>query len=75
VNLHHGTVILLESSEHVRVDEFPFKTIADLVPYVFLGVCRDLAKRVCVAGGNPLVVESPTEPKWSPKGTIFLLYL
>jgi hypothetical protein len=27
----------------------------------------DLAKRVCVAGGNPLLVESPTEPKWSPK--------
>jgi len=23
VNLHHGTVILLESSEYVPVDEFP----------------------------------------------------
>ncbi|PAN24796.1 hypothetical protein PAHAL_4G252900 [Panicum hallii] len=33
----------------------------------------DLAKRVCVAGGNPLLVESPTEPKWSPKGELFFV--
>ncbi|XP_004964876.1 uncharacterized protein LOC101764724 isoform X2 [Setaria italica] len=33
----------------------------------------DLAKRVCVAGGNPLLVESPTEPKWSPEGELFFV--
>ncbi|KAF8660822.1 hypothetical protein HU200_057410 [Digitaria exilis] len=33
----------------------------------------DLTKRVCVAGGNPLLVESPTEPKWSPKGELFFV--
>ncbi|XP_062228373.1 uncharacterized protein LOC133926445 isoform X2 [Phragmites australis] len=33
----------------------------------------DVAKRVCVAGGNPLLVESPTEPKWSPKGELFFV--
>ncbi|KAL6605964.1 hypothetical protein ACP70R_041617 [Stipagrostis hirtigluma subsp. patula] len=33
----------------------------------------DLAKQVCVAGGNPLLVESPTEPKWSPKGELFFV--
>lgn len=25
-------------------------------------------KRVCVAGGDPAIVESPTEPKWSDEG-------
>ncbi|KAL6861819.1 hypothetical protein ACP4OV_017519 [Aristida adscensionis] len=33
----------------------------------------DLTKRVCVAGGNPMLVESPTEPKWSPKGELFFV--
>ncbi|URE38635.1 Dienelactone hydrolase family [Musa troglodytarum] len=28
----------------------------------------ELSKRICVAGGDPTIVESPTEPKWSPKG-------
>lgn len=28
----------------------------------------DVYKRVCVAGFDPTVVESPTEPKWSSKG-------
>jgi hypothetical protein len=37
---------------------------------MFSFVFRDLTKRVCVAGGNPMLVESPAEPKWSPKGTI-----
>ncbi|KAL5200706.1 hypothetical protein ABZP36_021909 [Zizania latifolia] len=33
----------------------------------------DLTKRVCVAGGNPMLVESSTEPKWSPKGELFFI--
>ncbi|KAF3513715.1 hypothetical protein F2Q69_00010181 [Brassica cretica] len=28
-------------------------------------------KRVCVAGCDPEYVESPTEPKWSPRGILF----
>jgi hypothetical protein len=31
--------------------------------------CREIYKRVCVAGYDPSVVESPTEPKWSSDGT------
>jgi hypothetical protein len=31
-------------------------------------MCREVTKRICVAGGDPTLVESPTEPKWSPKG-------
>ncbi|KAI7754611.1 hypothetical protein M8C21_018200, partial [Ambrosia artemisiifolia] len=27
----------------------------------------DVYKRVCVAGADPTIVESPTEPKWSPQ--------
>ncbi|XP_027340405.1 probable dipeptidyl-peptidase 5 [Abrus precatorius] len=30
-------------------------------------------KRVCVAGYDPSLVESPTEPKWSPDGELFFI--
>ncbi|KAM3194353.1 hypothetical protein ACQJBY_070803 [Aegilops geniculata] len=33
----------------------------------------DLTERVCVAGSNPMLVESPAEPKWSPKGELFFV--
>nr|BAK04728.1 predicted protein [Hordeum vulgare subsp. vulgare] len=33
----------------------------------------DLTERVCVAGNNPMLVESPAEPKWSPKGELFFV--
>ncbi|CAD5165169.1 unnamed protein product [Musa acuminata subsp. malaccensis] len=33
----------------------------------------ELSKRICVAGGDPTIVESPTEPKWSPKGELFFI--
>lgn len=33
----------------------------------------DLTKRVCIAGGNQLLIESPSEPKWSPKGELFFV--
>lgn len=33
----------------------------------------DLFKRVCVAGGDQTLVESPTEPKWSPQGELFFI--
>lgn len=29
---------------------------------------RNVQKKICVAGGDRTVVESPTEPKWSPEG-------
>lgn len=32
--------------------------------------CRKIGNRICVVGSDPAVVESPTEPKWSPKGTL-----
>lgn len=33
----------------------------------------DLTKRVCIAGDNRLLIESPSEPKWSPKGELFFV--
>ncbi|KAL1332894.1 hypothetical protein HN51_061662 [Arachis hypogaea] len=33
----------------------------------------EIHKRVCVAGGDPSLVESPTEPKWSPDGELFFI--
>ncbi|KAJ0985726.1 hypothetical protein J5N97_004082 [Dioscorea zingiberensis] len=33
----------------------------------------DLRERICVAGGDLKLVESPTEPKWSPKGELFFV--
>lgn len=33
----------------------------------------DIYKRICVAGGDPTLLESPTEPKWSPQGELFFV--
>ncbi|XVF74166.1 hypothetical protein PTKIN_Ptkin13bG0038400 [Pterospermum kingtungense] len=33
----------------------------------------EVYKRVCVAGCDPEIVESPTEPKWSPTGELFFI--
>ncbi|OIV93417.1 hypothetical protein TanjilG_02954 [Lupinus angustifolius] len=33
----------------------------------------EIYKRVCVAGSDPSLVESPTEPKWSPDGDLFFI--
>lgn len=33
----------------------------------------DVYKRVCVAGGDPTIIESPTEPKWSSEGELFFV--
>ncbi|XP_047322461.1 uncharacterized protein LOC124926309 [Impatiens glandulifera] len=33
----------------------------------------DVYERVCVAGGDPAIIESPTEPKWSSKGELFFI--
>ncbi|XWS21140.1 hypothetical protein CRYUN_Cryun30bG0030000 [Craigia yunnanensis] len=33
----------------------------------------DVYKRVCIAGCDPKIVESPTEPKWSPTGQLFFI--
>ncbi|XP_057973331.1 uncharacterized protein LOC131161527 [Malania oleifera] len=39
----------------------------------YLSENGDVHKRVCVAGGDPTLVESPTEPKWSSKGELFFI--
>ncbi|KAL2895147.1 Acylamino-acid-releasing enzyme 1 [Bienertia sinuspersici] len=33
----------------------------------------DVCKRICVAGGDPTLVESPTEPKWTPDGDLLFI--
>ncbi|EMS63628.1 hypothetical protein TRIUR3_32543 [Triticum urartu] len=33
----------------------------------------EVEKRICIAGGDPMIVESPTEPKWSSKGELFFI--
>ncbi|PIN12817.1 Dipeptidyl aminopeptidase [Handroanthus impetiginosus] len=33
----------------------------------------DIKNRICVAGGDPSIVEAPTEPKWSPEGELFFI--
>ncbi|KAI3512083.1 hypothetical protein L1887_19263 [Cichorium endivia] len=33
----------------------------------------DVYKRVCIAGGDPAIIESPTEPKWSDEGELFFV--
>ncbi|KAH7567372.1 hypothetical protein JRO89_XS07G0060200 [Xanthoceras sorbifolium] len=33
----------------------------------------DIYKRICVAGCDPTIVESATEPKWSSKGELFFV--
>ncbi|KAL4560566.1 hypothetical protein LXL04_032719 [Taraxacum kok-saghyz] len=33
----------------------------------------DIYKRVCIAGGDPAIIESPTEPKWSDEGELFFV--
>ncbi|OUZ99805.1 Peptidase S9 [Macleaya cordata] len=33
----------------------------------------DVCKRICIAGGDPTLVESPSEPKWSSKGELFFV--
>lgn len=33
----------------------------------------DVYKRISVAGGDPSILESPTEPKWSPEGELFFI--
>ncbi|KAL2457472.1 alpha/beta-hydrolase superfamily protein [Forsythia ovata] len=33
----------------------------------------DIQNRTCIAGGDPSIVESPTEPKWSPEGELFFI--
>ncbi|XP_071700861.1 probable dipeptidyl-peptidase 5 [Rutidosis leptorrhynchoides] len=33
----------------------------------------DIYKRVCVAGADPSIIESPTEPKWSSEGELFFV--
>ncbi|XP_047979926.1 dipeptidyl-peptidase 5 isoform X1 [Salvia hispanica] len=33
----------------------------------------DIKEKICVAGGNPSIVESVSEPKWSPEGELFFV--
>lgn len=55
------------------IGEFLFlKNYLDKVNLLFVSLCRDVYKRVCVAGGDPTIVESPTEPKWSDEGKFII---
>jgi hypothetical protein len=42
----------------------------DLLIYLLrcLLLCREIKEKICIAGGDPTIVESPTEPRWSSKG-------
>ncbi|XP_073124184.1 dipeptidyl-peptidase 5 [Henckelia pumila] len=33
----------------------------------------EIKNRICVAGGDPSILESPTEPKWSIEGELFFI--
>ncbi|KAG0513434.1 hypothetical protein BDA96_10G102100 [Sorghum bicolor] len=33
----------------------------------------EIKEKICIAGGDPTIVESPTEPKWSSKGELFFI--
>eukprot|EP00252_Welwitschia_mirabilis_P015017 TRINITY_DN33129_c0_g1_i1.p1 TRINITY_DN33129_c0_g1~~TRINITY_DN33129_c0_g1_i1.p1 ORF type:complete len:740 (-),score=130.98 TRINITY_DN33129_c0_g1_i1:162-2186(-) len=33
----------------------------------------NIERRVCVSGSDPNMIESPTEPKWSPQGELFFV--
>ncbi|KAJ8526487.1 hypothetical protein K7X08_028964 [Anisodus acutangulus] len=33
----------------------------------------DVQKRICIAGGDPNLVESPTEPQWSSQGELYFV--
>ncbi|XP_009106816.1 uncharacterized protein LOC103832547 [Brassica rapa] len=39
----------------------------------YISEAGTIDKRVCVAGCDPEYVESPTEPKWSPRGELFFV--
>ncbi|KAK1554086.1 hypothetical protein Q3G72_007691 [Acer saccharum] len=39
----------------------------------YISESGDVYKRICVAGFDPTIVESPTEPKWSSRGELFFV--
>ncbi|KAI4336946.1 hypothetical protein L6164_015414 [Bauhinia variegata] len=39
----------------------------------YLSENGEIHKRICIAGSDPSIVESPTEPKWSPDGELFFI--
>jgi dipeptidyl aminopeptidase/acylaminoacyl peptidase len=39
----------------------------------YISETGDVHKRVCIGGADPAQVESPTEPKWSPKGELYFI--
>ncbi|CAL5383675.1 unnamed protein product [Camellia sinensis] len=51
--------------------EMPLK--GEMLFYRIRTTLGDICKRICVAGGDPALVESPTEPKWSSKGELFFI--
>lgn len=36
--------------------------------YYNIIAARDIYRRICVAGGDSNIIESPTEPKWTSEG-------
>nr|CAB3486759.1 unnamed protein product [Digitaria exilis] len=54
------------------------RALSDCLPrftYLFVLIIfyREVQKKICIAGGDPTLVESPTEPKWSSKGELFFI--
>ncbi|KAB2629703.1 hypothetical protein D8674_034498 [Pyrus ussuriensis x Pyrus communis] len=51
--------------------------IATIITYDQYGIMfisrREIFKRICVAGSDPSMKESPVEPKWSSKGELFFI--
>nr|XP_023917799.1 acylamino-acid-releasing enzyme isoform X1 [Quercus suber] len=39
----------------------------------YISETGEVYKRICVAGSDSTLVESPTEPKWSPDGELFFI--
>jgi len=51
-------------STHERNIDF----LSSFTYFVSFIIFREVENRICIAGGDPTLVESPTEPKWSSKG-------
>ncbi|KAK6939558.1 Peptidase S9, prolyl oligopeptidase, catalytic domain [Dillenia turbinata] len=39
----------------------------------YISESGEVEKKICIAGGDPKLVESPTEPKWSPDGDLYFI--
>ncbi|KAG2610819.1 hypothetical protein PVAP13_4KG229100 [Panicum virgatum] len=61
--------LLVLLSTHERNIDF----LSSFTYFVSFIIFREVENRICIAGGDPTLVESPTEPKWSSKGQLFFI--